>query len=213
MAITRWDEWFSEGNLAKDKRIQAAPPSQSAASAVQEFLARKKRFILDLACGIGRDTFYLASHGLAVTGADAAFNGLRVAQQAKPEQGSNPEWVAADARCLPFKDDSFDGVYCFGLLHEFMGECGQENVRKVMSEIRRMLRVEGILVLTALSGDPQAGLPAVQLFTRQMFAEVTQGLRAIEIKMCEDVGCTGAANYCIWYGLFEKRGGDDGKKA
>jgi len=213
MVITRWDEWFSESNLSKDKRILAAPPSKCAESAALEFIARGKRFILDLACGIGRDTFHLESRGLAVVGADAAINGLWVAQQAKPVQGSTPEWVAADARCLPFKDGSFDGVYCFGLLHEFTGEYGQENVRKVMSEIRRMLRVEGILVLTALSGDPQAGLPAVQLFTRQMFDEATQGLRAIEIKMYEDVGCTGMTNYCIWYGLFEKRGGGDGKKA
>jgi len=202
--LTRWDPWFSDDNLAKDSRILAAPPSKCAESAALEFLARGKRFILDLACGIGRDTFCLESHDLSVVGVDAAFNGLRVAQQAKLKQCAGTELVVADARCLPFKDGSFDGVYCFGLLHEFTSEHKEEDVTHVMSEIKRLLCNEGILVLTVLSGEPQAGLPLVQLFTRQMFEQATQNLQAIEIKMYDDVGCTGRPNYHIWYGVFEK---------
>jgi len=202
--ITRWDEWFSEGNLTKDRRILAAPPSKCAETAALEFLGREKRFILDLACGIGRDTFCLESYGLAVIGVDAAFNGLRVAQQTKSERGASPELVAADARHLPFKDGSLEGVYCFGLLHEFTSEHKEEDVGQVMGEIMRLLCDEGILVLTVLSGEPEAGLPAVQLFTRQMFEKATQGLQAIEIKMFDDVGCTGKTDYHVWYGMFEK---------
>jgi len=62
--ISRWDEWFSESNLARDTRILAAPPSKCAETAALEFLARGKRVILDLACGIGRDTFLLNLSGL-----------------------------------------------------------------------------------------------------------------------------------------------------
>jgi ubiquinone/menaquinone biosynthesis C-methylase UbiE len=202
--ISRWDEWFSESNLAKDRRILAAPPSKCAETAALEFLAKGKGFILDLACGIGRDTFCLESHGLSVIGADAAFNGLRIAQQAISERGAGTELVAADARHLPFKDGSLEGVYCYGLLHEFTSEHREEDVEQVMAEIVRLLCDEGILVLTALSGEPQAGLPAVQLFTRQMFERATQGLQAVEIKLYDDVGCTGRPDYHIWYGVFEK---------
>jgi ubiquinone/menaquinone biosynthesis C-methylase UbiE len=204
MVISRWDDFFSEGNLSKDRRILAAPPSRCAETAALEFLAREKRFILDLACGIGRDTFCLESHGLSVMGADAAFNGLRVAQQTKSERGAGLELVAADARHLPFKGGSLEGVYCFGLLHEFTSEHREEDVEQVMGEIMRLLCDKGILVLTVLSGEPEAGLPAVQLFTRQMFERATQDLQAIEIKMFDDVGCTGRTDYHIWYGVFEK---------
>ena len=204
--ITRWDEWFSESNLAKDTRILAAPPSKCAETAALEFLARGKRVILDLACGIGRDTFCLESHGLSVIGADAAFNGLRVAQQTRSERGASAELVAADARHLPFKDSSLEGVYCFGLLHEFTSEHREEDARQVIGEIMRLLCEDGILVLTVLSGEPEAGLPLVQLYTRQMFERATQGLQAIEIKMYDDIGCTGRPNYHIWYGVFEKQG-------
>jgi len=201
---TRWDTWFSDDNLAKDKRILSAPPSRSAENAAREFLARKKRFILDLACGVGRDTFFLESCGLRIVGVDASPNGLRVTQQLKSERGSVSELVLVDARHLPFKHGSFEGVYCFGLLHVFTGEGRDEDVKTVMSEIRRSLRVEGVLVLTALSGEPEAGLPGVLLYTRRMFEKVTRDLRAIEVKRYDDVGCTGSADYQVWYGLFVK---------
>jgi SAM-dependent methyltransferase len=215
--ITRWDKWFTGENLAHDERILAAPPSHSAEDAARVFLAREKRLILDLACGIGRDTFYLESRGLDVIGVDAALNGLRVAQRFKTEQGAVAELIVADARRLPFKDGSFEGVYCFGLLHEFTPEASQgeasgeasgegwaEDVKGVMSEIQRTLCDEGILVLTVLSGEPQAGLPQVQLYSRHMFDQATSGLRALEVKLVDDVGCTGRADYHVWYGMFEK---------
>ena len=202
--VTRWDKWFSDDNLAKDKRILSAPPSQSVENAARVFLARNKRLILDLACGVGRDTFRLESCGLGVIGVDASFNALRVAQQLKSERGAASELILADARYLPLKDGSFEGVYCFGLLHEFTGERKEKDVESVMGEVKRLLEDEGVLVLTVLSGEPEAGLPAVQLYTRQMFEEATKGFQAIEVKMYDDIGCTGRADYRIWYGVFKR---------
>jgi hypothetical protein len=69
---------------------------------------------------------------------------------------------------------------------------------------KRVLTDEGPLVLTVLARDPEAGLPAMQLFTREVFADATQGLRPVEIKVGDDTGCTGRTDYLIWYGLFEK---------
>jgi ubiquinone/menaquinone biosynthesis C-methylase UbiE len=192
-------------NLAKDERILAAPPSHSAENAAGVFLAREKRAILDLACGIGRDTFYLEGRGLAVIGVDASVNGLRIAQQIKAKRGAASTLMLADARRLPFRDGSFEGVYCFGLLHEFTGENKAEDVEQVMGKVRRLLRDEGVLVLSVLSGEPEGGLPAVQLYTRQMFEDTTRGLRAIEVREYADVGCTGRADYRVWYGVFEKQ--------
>ena len=202
--ITRWNEWFSEDNLSKDESILSAPPSQGAENAARAFLARGKRFILDLACGVGRDTCYLEGRGLAVIGVDASFNGLRVAQRVGLERGAILELITADARRLPFTDGSFEGVYCFGLLHEFVGQRREEDVGEVMGEIKRLLGDEGVLVLTVLSGEPEKGLPQVQFHTRQMFEKATKGLQAIEVKAYDDVGCTGRTDYHVWYGVFEK---------
>jgi ubiquinone/menaquinone biosynthesis C-methylase UbiE len=202
--ITRWEAWFADDNLEKDKRILAAPPSQSAERAAQAFLAGGKRRILDLACGIGRDTFHLACRGLEVIGADASFNGIRVARERTTGGDAFPGLVTADARQLPFRNGSFEGVYCFGLLHEFTGEGREADVAAVMAEIRRTLCTRGLLVLTAMAGEPEAGLPAVQMFTRQMFEGAAQGLRQLEMDQFDDIGCTGREDYPVWYGRFEK---------
>jgi ubiquinone/menaquinone biosynthesis C-methylase UbiE len=202
--ITRWDKWFSEHNLRKDERILMAPPSTSAKDAAAAFKSRGKQVILDLACGVGRDTFYLEDCGFTMIGVDASINGLRVAQRIKSQRGSSCELVTADARRLPFSDRALEGVYCFGLLHEFTGEHSVQSVRDVMVEIKRVLADDSSLVLTVLAGEPEAGLPAVQLFTREMFADATQGLRPVEMKVADDTGCTGRTDYLIWYGSFEK---------
>lgn len=202
--VTRWDEWFSASNLAKDKRILSAPPSQSAERAAQAFLARGKGVILDLACGVGRDTFYLEGRGLAVVGVDASSNGLRAARGIRAERDAVSELINADAKDLPFGDHSFEGVYCFGLLHEFVGEERVRDLRDLMREVSRVLDDDGILIVTVLAGEPGAGLPAVQLFTREMFERVAEGFEAVEVEKYDDTGCTGRHDYSVWYGKFHK---------
>ena len=112
--------------------------------------------------------------------------------------------AVADARRLPFREGSFEGVYCFGVLHEFTGERKEQDVQDVMDEIRRLLKVGGVLVLTVQAGEPSAGLPEVQMFDRRMLDSATRDLRKIEVRRYDDIGCTGRPNYHIWYGVFEK---------
>ena len=202
--LTRWEKWYSQDNLDQDERILAAPPSLCARSAAAEFLSRGKLHILDLACGVGRDTFYLEERGLDVTGVDASLNGLRAASQIRLRRNATAELVAADARLLPFADESFEGVYCFGLLHEFTSERKREDVEQVMVEVGRVLCQKGVLVLAVLSGKTEQGLPAVQMFTRQMFEQATQDWQPIAIRAYNDIGCTSRPDYRIWYGVFEK---------
>jgi ubiquinone/menaquinone biosynthesis C-methylase UbiE len=202
--LTRWEQWYSQDNLDQDERILTAPPSLCAQSAAAQFLSRGKTRVLDLACGVGRDSFYLEERGLDVTGVDASLNGLRAASRIRRRRNATAELVAADARLLPFGDESFEGVYCFGLLHEFTSERKHEDVEQVMAEVGRVLCQKGVLVLAVLSGEAEAGLPAVQMFTRQMFEQATQNWRPIEIRAYDDVGCTSRPDYRIWYGVFEK---------
>lgn len=198
--VTRWDKWYPE-----DNGLPLIPPTQAAKTAAQAFLRREKQLVLDLACGLGRDTFFLERQGLTIVGTDASLNGLQIAQRIKAERGAVCDFVAADARQLPFREGSFDGVYCFGLLHEFTDEQRKEaDVEDVMGEITRLLRHEGILILTVIAGDPAEGLPQVQMFSRHMFEEATRGLQTIEIKSYDDIGCTGRPDYHIWYGVFQR---------
>ncbi len=202
--LTRWDEWFSAENLSKDDRILVAPASQCAKIAASEFLKRGNQSILDLACGVGRDTFHLEIHGLSLIGVDASWNGIKAALQSKLKQSAKSLFVNGDARYLPFTNGCFDGIYCFGLLHEFTDTNKSNNIRLVISEIKRLLQDQGILVLAVAAGDPEAGLPQVQLFSRQMFEQTMAGWKTLDIRSFDDIGCTNRTDYHIWYGLFQK---------
>lgn len=197
--MTRWHQFY-----LNDERIQSTPPSACAQQAVEVFSQQRKQVVLDLGCGVGRDTFHLAEAGLSVVGADVAASGLEIAKRLKKIGQGDVLWARVDARALPFADVAFGGVYCFGVLHEFTGESWEEDVRNAMNEIRRVLAPQGVLVLAVLSGDPEVGLPHVRLFTEAMFDRAMQPFHLVEKTEYEDMGCTGCKDYRVWRGIFVK---------
>ncbi len=197
--MTRWNEFYRE-----DERVLSAPPTACAQRAADLFLERSRRRILDLGCGVGRDTFYLSEKGLFVVGADLSESGLAIANRLRRQRSARPVFMRTDARSLPFLDESFEGVYCFGLLHEFTDEARDEDIRLVMREVHRVLEATGVLVLAVLSGEPQEGLPHVYLHTEQMFDAATSAFQLLDKREYFDVGCTGKQDYRIWYGAFTK---------
>ena len=196
---TRWQSFYQD-----DQSLVQIPHSQAAQFAVECFLQSNKQFILDLGCGAGRDSTYLAERALKVIGLDAARSGLTLAQNRKIKVDLFLKYIEGDARNLPIATNSIEGVFCFGLLHEFVSESSKEIVKCVMEEIYRVLQKNGILILAVLAGEPDKGLPQVQLFTEDMFDEATSGLKRIVKKTYKDLGCTGKTDYRVWYGQFEK---------
>jgi hypothetical protein len=74
----------------------------------------------------------------------------------------------------------FDGIYCFGLLHEFVSESAKADVRMTMDEIGRVLRPSGTAIVTTVAGDPEKGLPQVQNFSEAMFDSAVAEFRCIK---------------------------------
>ncbi len=200
MNMNRWTGFYAE-----DPRVLSAPRSLCSEYAAVEFKKLNCRFILDLGCGVGRDSFYLASEGFNVFSLDSAYTGLVKAQSLVPtDRGVKFRLIHGDALALPFPDACFDGIYCFGLLHEFLPPDCDQAVEQVIKEASRLLRNQGLLVLAVLAGDPTAGLPHVRLFTRKMTNFEDYGLKCMEITKYHDIGCTGSNNYLVWRGLYQK---------
>jgi ubiquinone/menaquinone biosynthesis C-methylase UbiE len=197
--VTRWEKFFRE-----DQTIASVGPSDCARVAAIEFKDRAASTLLDLGCGAGRDSIFLAEQGLSVIAVDAAPAGLEIARRLNSQKAARVECIEADARQLPFADFRFDGVYCFGLLHEFTGEAREADVMRVMTEIRRVLKPGGLLMLGVLAGEPNAGLPEVCLFSEAMYDGATAAFKMISKCRVEDLGCTGKRDYVIWRGLFER---------
>jgi len=105
---------------------------------------------------------------------------------------------------LPFSDAFFDGVYCFGLLREFVDESARDDVKRTLKEVQRVLKPSGAAVIAVSAGDPEKGLPHVQNFSEAMFDSATFELRCIDKKVYDDLGCTGRSDYKVWFGHFVK---------
>lgn len=74
---------------------------------------------LDLGCGTGTDTIYLASHGWQVTAVDMVPKALAIAERRATSAGVSPRFVAGDVTRLADLDigEGYDLVIDFGCFH------------------------------------------------------------------------------------------------
>ena len=118
------------------KRIEALEPL------LMKFMPEKGR-VLDLGCGAGGFSFLLEDMGFSVVGADNSDYMLSLAKGFAEERGSRVEFTKADARELPFEDNSFDYVLFIDNLVHF----GPLDLGKVFREIAKVLKPNGRLLL------------------------------------------------------------------
>lgn len=90
--------------------------------------------ILDLAAGTGRSAPWLNGPERAVFAADSSNAMLSLAADYDRRR------VLADARCLPFRDESFDAVVCFRLLFHY------PTPMDIIKEASRVCRTGGVIV-------------------------------------------------------------------
>lgn len=101
--------------------------------------------VLDIGCGTGEIIARLAGryHGAAFTGVDLEEAHLRRAAARCEPFGARVRFEIADALALPFDDESFDYVICRHVIQAV------SDARRVLSEIRRVLRPGGRVHLIA----------------------------------------------------------------
>ncbi|WP_206098550.1 class I SAM-dependent methyltransferase [Paenibacillus montanisoli] len=100
--------------------------------------------VLDIGCGMGRHALALAQLGYEVTGIDLSEALLRMAREHNAEERIK-SLVQGDMRELPFADDSFDAtVNLFTSFGYFEDEADN---RRVLREIRRVLRPQGVFLI------------------------------------------------------------------
>ena len=96
---------------------------------------------LDVGCGPGRASLVLASAGARVTAVDLHEPYLRRTRAAASAAGLPVAVVRASMTALPHPDGAFDLLWCEGAAY-LMG------VDRALREWRRLLRPDGVLVLT-----------------------------------------------------------------
>ena len=137
-----WDRIYKiRGEVQKE-------PLKDIIKIVSYLRVNKVKKILDLGCGTGRHTIFLAKKGFSVTATDISKNGLRILNE-KLRKGriKNVKTKKHDMSSIPFKENYFDAVICTGVLtHGTM-----EKIKKTVKEVHRALKNNGIFFLTILS--------------------------------------------------------------
>jgi ubiquinone/menaquinone biosynthesis C-methylase UbiE len=145
-----WDAFFSDFYLrayADDERRDEAHAQALAAARLAG--VDEGGELLDVPCGFGRHSVPLARAGYRVTGVDRSAALLEEARRRAAGERW-PKLVRADYRRLPFPDASFDAAVN---LFTSLGYLGEEEDTRVLSEIGRVLRPGGRLVIESMHRD------------------------------------------------------------
>lgn len=141
---------------------------------------------LDVACGSGNYSVFLAQNGFDVTGVDFSAKALSIARKRAEKTDVTVDFVHADVRhlldALPRK--RFDFILDWSLLHhiapaDFKAYCGQ---------FSRLLKPGGVLLLACFSkaDAPKAGMNAVvgklgNVMHYRARAEIEAAYRPLEV--------------------------------
>jgi len=95
------------------------------------------KLVLEVGSGAGIDSAEFARNGAKVISTDLTRVATDLSRDLLKENGLPPLVIQADATALPFKDETFDCVYCFGVLHHI------PDVETALAEIYRVLKSGG----------------------------------------------------------------------
>lgn len=108
-----------------------------------------RKSVLDLGCGLGRHSLLFAKSGFKVTGCDISPEAIEHLKKFTRSSGADVRAVIADMNSLPFADDAFDCVFA---MHS-VGHCDTPGMRRILAEIKRVLKPEGTVFLTLCSKE------------------------------------------------------------
>lgn len=97
----------------------------------------KGKKVLEIGCGMGTDHLAMARQGGEMVGIDLTPKNLAISKNRFEIYGFSSGFVVGDAENLPLKNESFDFVYSFGVIHH------SPDTQRIVSEIYRILKCGG----------------------------------------------------------------------
>ncbi len=169
-----WAETIDVDNLPVDEFFEActAPENRWLLEKLGDLTGRK---VLELGCGAGEASIYLAKKGADVTATDLSGGMLKVVERLAKKHDVSVKTHKTDADQIDFPDGTFDIVYAANLLHHV-------DIGKTLDEACRVLKPGGIFC----SWDPIAHNPAINVYRRiatEVRTEDEHPLRMKDLKL------------------------------
>jgi len=100
--------------------------------------------LLDLGCGIGRHAIFFANNGFEVDVFDLSEEGVEKLKKLAQEKKLPIKSSVGDMLSLPYKDNAFDCLVAYHVIYH----SDDEGIKKVLSEIKRVLKKDGEAYIT-----------------------------------------------------------------
>ncbi len=108
---------------------------------VAEFAGHRGEQVLEVGCGLGTMAIQYARHGARMTAVDLSSQSLALAKRRFALEGLPGQFHQGDGERLSFRDERFDFVVSWGVIHHTPNTAG------VISEIYRVLRPGGAFLV------------------------------------------------------------------
>lgn len=128
-------------------RAEWSAPDPWVVAGVRYFRSRRVRAVLDLGCGVGRHTAFLADEGFSAHGLDKSPFAVAAARANASGRRARSTFVVGDLLALPYRSESFDAVLAFNVVYHV----DEDGLRQALAEVQRVLRPRGIYLTTMLS--------------------------------------------------------------
>ena len=182
---------FDDAREFWDKRYRA--PEYIFGVEPNRFLASRQALfktgdrVLDVACGEGRNSVWLAGLGCIVLGMDVSPLALDKARRLAAQRGTGVTWVEADIRDWQWEPGRFDAVVCI-----FIQFAEPAQRARLFDGFKTTLKPGGVVVLQGYTpeqlehgtgGPPQAD----HMYTAAMLRDAFAGLEILHLQEHEDV--------------------------
>lgn len=158
----------------------------------------KKGKALDICCGAGTNTVYLAQKGFQMTGIDISSKALEYAKEKAKKANVNIKFQVANFVDLPFEDEEFDFVFDNGCFHHVEVEDRSVFIKGVY----RILKKGGLYLMTVFS---YRNGPAWNHFTKEQIIRLFSN--HFKIKNIEHIASVEGDGYTRYFYtvLMEKK--------
>ena len=130
-----WKKLYKEGNAHWADDMQSSKFAQEFA---QKMIDKKKKSVLEIGCGNGRDSILFAQANRKVTAIDMVPEAIKIAEENAKNADVKIDFRVGNAEKLEFEDNFFSALFTLSVLHS-------TNIKKSISEIYRVLKKSGIV--------------------------------------------------------------------
>ena len=110
-------------------------PNEKYFNSIIDYKFIKNKKVLEIGCGLGSHASLIAKNCKTYTGIDITNYSIKFSKKRfKIMNIKNGKFILADAENLPFKNQSFDYVWSWGVIHH------SNNTQEIVSEIQRVLK-------------------------------------------------------------------------